>query len=583
MTITLNPTEPGEYNAQIYLFDKPILVAPLRATCSEKNAACLKSKMPVKPSDLKNAQTNSGSPLGLQYDPLKLTAKLTAPNGAQVKGELNAQWQLSFQPSSPGIYHAQFYSNGAPVLRQPYPVHVQSGAPRKQSINFGQAVQVGAGGLNVNLEKLSDEHGIPLLVDSTDLSVVMTHDSGAKERAVATIQPNGTIQVFFNPQRVGNYTSQVSVNGHAILDPPLSFHCTEPCLVTKDGTRATATPQQQPTRAQLPTDQQSAPLPKTNTPNASLSNNQTMLLNELLQKARDCAAASEHHDLHAKRYDLVTLQKKVTSSILALAPLYKTDWPQLLGFEFNRRFQFFESISEALIEFWSELKPNFGLFLDQKVQTNVVDCFVTITNDLIETVNLMKEVVTASPLGLTQLQHRYNGLQRSSQSNNSALVACLKQYIPRATTSSPILGITLGGSPATISNAIATWYNQDKGSLSTLEHDLGQRLSPNLSDSISLFTNMVKELLQEARDDEPDFGVLVRRMLHILMFVRAYSLPRLQDQALNTMILSLNELSSSFVLLSAAKLKYAHNDAANVVANMLPILKDIAAILKEAH
>jgi len=246
----------------------------------------------------------------------------------------------------------------------------------------------------------------------------------------------------------------------------------------------------------------------------------------------------------------------------------------------NSRFEFFERNSAALNELFVELKSNTGLFLDGNVQTKILDCTVKAANDLIENVNLMKEVVTSPSFQLGKFQPRYNQLVQSSQATTRELVAVLKRYIPRATTHSPILGIDLSGSPSTISNAVAGWYNSERGTLAVFQRDLGVTLPNRVGDSLSYFAGMVKDYIAESQDENPDFGRLIRSILHILMFIRAYVVPKIGGDNLNSLVLSLNELSTGFVHLIAAKLRYENQQSFEIHNKLMGQLKNISAILK---
>lgn len=223
---------PGQYQAQVYLFGRPILANLLNFTVprtenspkweDEENEIC--SNPIAGRTSIFSIQGNKdykGRPIETSYPQQNLIMKFKGPSecvGTVITMRLGG-WGIEFTPATDGYYEGQLYyktNKGEEALfANPLNLYIGTLSLHQQIAAGGKPLDISVDGVSLTLRALSDHEGNYLEYDVADITFEYTGPetgSGTAEKL-----EDGRIRLFMNPLTPGTYTAQVFLKGKPIL------------------------------------------------------------------------------------------------------------------------------------------------------------------------------------------------------------------------------------------------------------------------------------------------------------------------------------------------------------------------------
>jgi len=223
---------PGQYQAQVYLFGRPILVnylnfvvpqTELTPKWEEEENELVSNPIAGRTSifTIQGLKDFQGRPIETSYPQPHLIVKFTGPSecvGTVITMRLGG-WGVEFTPAIDGYYEGQlYYKTGKgeePLLSNLISTYVGTLALHQQIAAAGKPMEFTQDGVSLTLRPLCDHEGNPVEYDLSDL----VFEYSGPESGQGTIEAcgDGRLRLFMIPQSPGLYTAQVFLSGRPVL------------------------------------------------------------------------------------------------------------------------------------------------------------------------------------------------------------------------------------------------------------------------------------------------------------------------------------------------------------------------------
>jgi len=222
---------PGQYQAQVFLYGRPLLSNPLVFVVPQTDKS---PKWDEEENELTSnpvaGRTSIFSIQGLKdrrgkpvesYPQPKLIMKFTGPSecvGTVITMRLGA-WGVEFTPQVDGYYEAQLYfkqgNTEEPLLKDPLHSYIGTLGLHQQIAAGGKPMEITGDGVSLTLRPLCDHEGN--LVEYNIDEIVVEYSGPESGTGLVEKLSDGRLRIFMQPQTPGNYSAQVFLNGRPVL------------------------------------------------------------------------------------------------------------------------------------------------------------------------------------------------------------------------------------------------------------------------------------------------------------------------------------------------------------------------------